>query len=196
MLRRKGIRVVSITEHADDSPTGKLMEAIIESVDEFYSENLAQDVTRGMREAASRGFFLGSKAPFGYRRIKVNDGVKERPTLEVDPATAPVVKEMFESSLSGNGLKEICKVLNDRGITNRGKRWYKGGLHYLLNNEAYTGTAVWGRTSKGEKAQDRCGLRELGPRWCRGSCSTTCSRRCGTVRPRCRDPPGWGAGSC
>ena len=54
MLRRKGIRVVSITEHADDSPTGKLMEAIIESVDEFYSENLAQEVSRGMREAASR----------------------------------------------------------------------------------------------------------------------------------------------
>ena len=81
MLLRKGIRVVSITEHADDSPTGKLMEAIIESVDEFYSENLAQDVIRGMREAASRGFFLGSKAPFGYKRVKVNDGVKERPTL-------------------------------------------------------------------------------------------------------------------
>ncbi len=40
MLRRRGVRVVSITEHADDSPTGKLMEAIIESVDEFYSENL------------------------------------------------------------------------------------------------------------------------------------------------------------
>ena len=40
MLRRKGIRVVSITEHADDSSTGKLMETIIESVDEFYSENV------------------------------------------------------------------------------------------------------------------------------------------------------------
>ena len=40
MLRRKGVKVVSITEHADDSPTGKLLEAIIESVDEFYSENL------------------------------------------------------------------------------------------------------------------------------------------------------------
>ena len=154
MLRRKGIRVVSITEHADDSPTGKLMEAIIESVDEFYSENLAQDVVRGMRESASRGFFLASNAPFGYKRIKVSDGVKERPTLEVDPTTAPVVKEIFESSLRGNGLKEICKALNGRGITNRGKRWNKGGLHYLLTNEAYTGTAVWGRTSKGEKTQD------------------------------------------
>ena len=44
MLRRRGIRVVSITEHADDSPTGKLMEAIIESVDEFYSANLIPKV--------------------------------------------------------------------------------------------------------------------------------------------------------
>ena len=146
--------MVSITEHADDSPTGKLMEAIIESVDEFYSENLAEDVTRGMREAASRGFFLGSKAPFGYVRVKVSDGVKERPTLEIDPAPAPVVKELFQSSLRGNGLMEICKTLNDRGVTNRGKRWYKGGLHYLLTNEACTGTALWGRTSKGEKAQE------------------------------------------
>ena len=153
-LRRKGIRVVSITEQAEDNATGRLLEGIIESVDEFYSENLAQEVVRGMREAASRGFFLASNAPFGYKRVKVNDGAKERPTLEVDPATAPVVKEMFEKSLRGSGLKEICKELNDRGVTNRGKRWYKGTLHYVLRNEAYTGAAVWGKTSKGEKAQD------------------------------------------
>ena len=127
------------------------MEAIIESVDEFYSENLAQEVTRGMREAASRGFFLGSKAPFGYKRVKVPDGAKERPTLRPDPATAPIVKEVFESSLMGNGLKEICKELNDRGITNKGWRWHKTGLYYLLTNEAYTGTSVWGRTTRGDK---------------------------------------------
>ena len=107
-----------------------------------------------MREAASRGFFLGSKAPFGYKRVKVNDGAKERPTLEVDPTAAPIVKGIFESSLRSNGLKEICRELNDRGITNRGRRWYKGGLHYLLTNEAYTGTAVWGRTAKGEQAPE------------------------------------------
>ena len=50
----KGITAVSITEHTDDSPTGKLlMEAIIESMDELYSENLAQDVVRGMGEVYS-----------------------------------------------------------------------------------------------------------------------------------------------
>ena len=103
-----------------------------------------------MREAASRGFFLASNAPFGYRKIKVQDGAKERPTLEVDPATAPVVREIFEKSLRGSGLKE----LNDRGVTNRGKRWYKRTLHYVLRNEVYTGTAVWGKKSKGQEAAD------------------------------------------
>ena len=151
-LRRKGIRVVSITEQAEDNATGRLLEGIIESVDEYYSENLGQEVVRGMREAASRGFFLGSKAPFGYTRVKVSDGVKERPTLEVDESTAPIVKEIFESSHRGNGLAEICKELNGRGITNRGRRWKKNIVHYLLTNEAYTGTAVWGVKSKDEKA--------------------------------------------
>ena len=153
-LRRKGIRVVSITEQAEDNATGRLLEGIIESVDEYYSENLGQEVTRGMREAASRGFFLGSKAPFGYTRVKVSDGVKDRPTLEVDPVSAPIVREIFESSRRGNGLAEICKELNGRGITNRGKRWQKNVVHYLLTNEAYTGTAVWGVKSKDEKAGD------------------------------------------
>ena len=150
-LRRKGIRVVSITEQAEDNATGRLLEGIIESVDEYYSENLGQEVTRGMREAASRGFFLGSKAPFGYTRVKVSDGVKERPTLEVDPMAAPIVTEIFESSRRGNGLAEICKEVNGRGITNRGRRWQKNVVHYLLTNEAYTGTAVWGVKSKDEK---------------------------------------------
>ena len=153
-LRRKGIRVVSITEQAEDNATGRLLEGIIESVDEYYSENLGQEVTRGMREAASRGFFLGSKAPFGYTRIKVSDGVKDRPTLEIDPVAAPIVREIFESSRRGNGLAEICKELNGRGITNKGKRWQKNVIHYLLTNEAYTGTAVWGVKSKDEKAGD------------------------------------------
>ena len=80
--------------------------------------------------------------------------MKDRPTLEVDPVAAPIVKEIFESSRRGNGLKEICKELNGRGLTHRGRRWQKNVIHYLLTNEAYTGTAVWGVKSKDEKAQE------------------------------------------
>ncbi len=49
MLRCRGVRVVSITGRADDTPTGKFMEAIIESADEFHAKNFAQVVTPGMR---------------------------------------------------------------------------------------------------------------------------------------------------
>ena len=71
---------------------------------------------------------------------------KRRP--EVYPpitATQDTLDHPRQESLRGSGLKELCKELNDRGITNRGKRWYKGTLHYVLRNEAYTGTTVWVR---------------------------------------------------
>ena len=153
MLRRKGIRVVSITEHADDSPTGKLMEAIIESVDEFYSENtstglpcnLAQEVVRGMREAASRGFWVASRVPYGYRKLMVQDGAKKRPTLEPDAATSAVVERIFGMAEVGRGILDITRTLNNEGIANpTGRLWSKNGVHIILRNEAYTGTLVRG----------------------------------------------------
>ena len=151
MLRRNGVRVVSITEHADDTPTGKLMQAIIESVDEFYSENLAQEVLRGMREAASRGFWISSHAPFGYNRIMVQDGPKKRPTLETNPDTSPIVKRIFNMGEAGKGTLEITRILNNEGIASpRGKLWGKTSVHGILINEAYMGTLVWGANARDE----------------------------------------------
>ena len=151
MLRRKGVRVVSITEHADDTPTGKLMEAIIESVDEFYSENLAQEVTRGMREAASRGFWIASRTPYGYNRVMVQDGAKKRPTLELDPDASRVVKRIFELAEAGRGMTDITRTLNGEGIASpRGKLWGKTSVHAILKNEVYMGTLVWGAKDKAE----------------------------------------------
>ena len=71
VLRKNGVQVISINEPFDDTPTGRLLEAIIESLDEFYSDNLGEEVTRGMRESASRGFYLSSKPPYGFRKIRV-----------------------------------------------------------------------------------------------------------------------------
>ena len=145
MLRRRGVRVVSITENADDTPTGKLLEGIIESVDEFYSENLAEEVRRGMREAASRGFWIASRTPFGYNRITVPDGPKKRPKLEPDEETAYVVKRIFELADAGRGMLDIARVLNDEGISSAtGKLWSNNAVHFILTNEVYTGTLVWG----------------------------------------------------
>lgn len=101
MLRRRGIRVVSTTEHADDTLTGKLLEAIIESVDEFQSANLAQEVTRGMRGAAMRRYWVSTYAPYGYRKVYIQDGAKKRPKLELDSPADSIVRRIFEMALRG-----------------------------------------------------------------------------------------------
>ena len=149
MLRRRGVRVVSITEPAGDTPTGKLLEGIIESVDEFYSENLAQEVLRGMREAASRGFWITGSAPYGYRKIMVQDGAKKRAKLELEEIAAQVVKRIFKLAELGRGMVDIARELNDEGISSpRGKLWGKTSVHAILVNEVYTGTLVWGANAK------------------------------------------------
>ncbi len=148
-LRRQGVRVVSITEQADDSATGRLMEGIIETIDEYYSENLATEVLRGMREAASRGFWVAPMAPYGYRKVKVQDGPKERPTLEPDPETTGIVKRIFDLAETRKGMMKIVRILNDDGIASpKGKLWNKPTVHNMLRNEAYLGTLVWGNNAK------------------------------------------------
>lgn len=149
MLRKNGVQVFSINEPTDDTPTGRLMEAIIESLDEFYSDNLGEEVTRGLRESASRGFYLSARPPYGYRKIKVKDGDKERVKLEVDADQSSVINSIFNDVLGGKGLMQIAKELNRKGIASpRNKKWGKTSLRVIISNEAYTGTLIWGRNSK------------------------------------------------
>jgi site-specific DNA recombinase len=148
LLKGKGIKVISINEPLDDSPSGQLLEGVIESIDEFYSANLGQDIKRGMRENAQRGFFNGSRPPYGLCRVPVQDGAKARYKLGPDtddPVALKVVRRMFAMALQDVGCKEIAKVMNREGFrTANGQPWGKTTVHKILTNEAYCGTLVWG----------------------------------------------------
>ncbi len=96
-----------------------------------------------MREAASRGFWVASRVPYGYRKLMVQDGAKKRPTLEPNPDTSPVVKRIFDMAEAGHGILDITRTLNGEGIANpTGRPWSKNGVHIILKNEAYTGTLI------------------------------------------------------
>ena len=93
-----------------------------------------------MREAASRGFWVSSHAPYGYNRVMVQDGPKKRPTLEINSDASPIVKRMFYMAEAGNGTLEIIRTLNNEGIASpRGKLWARTSVHNILTNEVYTG---------------------------------------------------------
>ena len=93
---------------------------------DWITDILAMEVLRGMREAASRGFWVAPMAPYGYKKVKVLDGPKERPTLEPDPETTGVVKRIFDLAETRKGMMKIVRILNDEGIASpRGKLWNK-----------------------------------------------------------------------
>jgi|CXWL01.1.fsa_nt_gi DNA invertase Pin-like site-specific DNA recombinase len=144
LLRKRGIQIISINENLDEGPTGKLLEGIIESIDEFYSANLSQDTIRGLKENAMRGFWNGGVPPYGYtfEFVKVNQNTKRRLTLK--DGEAKIVKEMFALSLKGEGIKDIAKKLNREGIHKRtGRPWSNTTVSYVLRNPIYTGNLYW-----------------------------------------------------
>jgi site-specific DNA recombinase len=149
LLRKHGISVISINEQVDESPAGKLLEGMIEVIDEFYSTNLAQDTLRGMKENASRGYHCGGTIPIGYKAKKVKDGANEKTRLVPDEVFAPIVTRIFKMCEKGMGAKDIVKILNGEGLkTNRGRPWSKSTTYCVLKNETYTGTLVWNRQNK------------------------------------------------
>ncbi|MCB9694330.1 MAG: recombinase family protein [Alphaproteobacteria bacterium] len=146
MLERNRVRVVSLNEPVDDSPAGRMLEAILESVDEFYSQNLAQDISRGLRKNASMGYRNGGPPPIGYRKKRTgpSEGAP-RIILEPDPQWAPLVQRIFRMALAGEGVTAIAATLNAEGVrTPRGKALLKTTIHKLLTNDVYRGVLTWG----------------------------------------------------
>ena len=154
LLRKQGVQVVSLSEPVDESPAGRLLEGVIEVIDEFYSANLAQDALRGMRENASRGYCNGGTAPYGYRQERVRVGSQMKSKLTLEAREAPIVKRMFDLCLNGLGLLEIAKTVNQEGVCTRGGNpWNKTVVHYMLKNEAYAGTLLFNKAKTKQVGQ-------------------------------------------
>ena len=135
MLRRNGVEVISVSEPLPDGPYGKLIERIIEWMDEFYSINLSGEVRRGMTERAARGK-PNAYAPLGYTMA---DGM-----YHPDPETAPVVQMIFQDFAAGMSKTRIVQKLNDLGYRSiRGNPFELRTVDYILHNPVYIGFVRW-----------------------------------------------------
>lgn len=131
-LSRFGIRVVYAKEEFGDNAAGRFALRTMMNVNQFYSENMAEDIRRGLMDSASQCKVVSTMS-LGYRKGK--DG-----KYEIDESTAPIVREIFQRVYSGEMLADIARDLNARGIYTRlGKPWGRSSFHNLLTNERYIG---------------------------------------------------------
>ena len=105
-----------------------------------YSENLREEVKKGMNEKASQGTYPG-RAPFGYRN---NQAAR---TIEIHPKKGAIAQHVFEPYASGRfSLSALSKELGHMG----GTFISKTNLHKMLTNPSYIGQFEWsGQTYQG-----------------------------------------------
>lgn len=132
-IRDAGAQIHYVAEtNPTDSPESVLLEGLLESMAEFYSKQLRQNVTRGMRYNAEHCLFNGHKL-LGY---SVDDTRHYIP----DPSTAPIVQRIFTDYANGRPMQDIANELNEAGIrTVLGKTFTVNSLRHILHNRAYIG---------------------------------------------------------
>lgn len=133
-----GIRCLYTEEDFDDTAAGRFALRSMMNVNQFYSENMAEDIKRGLYDNARNCMVTNGHLPFGYKK-----GEDSRYTLD-EPKDA-IVREIFGRVACGEAFIDIANDLNARGIkTSRGGRWGKNSFHALLINERYTGVYIYG----------------------------------------------------
>lgn len=136
-LAELGVRCLYVEEDFDDTAAGRFALRSMMNVNQFYSDNLAEDVRRGMMDNAQKCMVNGV-TPFGYK--KGEDG-----RFAIDERTAPVVREIFERFRDGWTITDLVDDLNARGIKTRyGNPWRIQSFQTLLKNDAYTGVYKYG----------------------------------------------------
>ena len=95
-LGKAGVGFVSIQNDMDyTTPTGKLMLVMQGGLAEFYSDNLSQEVKKGLGERKKQGLYCGA-LPFGI--VKGDDGEAVR-----SPTSYPGLVKAFD--LAGGGIE-------------------------------------------------------------------------------------------
>ena len=112
----------------------KFMHGIELVSSKYYSDNLREEVIKGMREKAEQGTYPG-RAPYGYVN---NRGTR---AIEIHPEKSEIAKYIFERYASGGySLLSLSRdVRHTWGVSIS-----KTNLHKMLTNPFYIGKFNWG----------------------------------------------------
>ena len=139
ILKKHGVRVVSVMENITDSPEGIILEGMLEALAEYYSANLSENIRRGQQESVKKGWFPGGPPPIGYR---IHDH-----KLVPDDRFAPVLLEVYTRYAAGDSLSDIAEDLNRRGYrTRQGRPFRVATFDRVIPNPAYIGKYCYNGT--------------------------------------------------
>ena len=137
-LQELGVRVLYVEEDFDDTAAGRFAARSMMNVNQFYSENMAEDIKRGLYDNASNCMVANGHLPYGYK-------ADETLHYTIDEQKAAVIREIFTRVSCGEAFTDIMGSLNSRGITTSyGRPWGRTSFQKILSNERYRGIYIYG----------------------------------------------------
>ena len=107
-----GIRFISVVETYDTAIKGnKKARQISGLVNEWYCEDLSENIKEVLHKKMRDGEFIGSFACYGYKKASDN-----RHALIIEEETAQVVRDIFNMYIEGYGVAHIAEALKDKQI--------------------------------------------------------------------------------
>lgn len=143
LIDKLGLRVVSLDENYDSQVDhDEFKFQIFSAVNQKLSEQISISSRRGIRQSGMKGNYLGTIAPLGYDKIKVDD----RKTI-VPNERARIVQLIFDMYVNQKmGEKAITKYLNKEKVPSyRGGNWGITSVERILTNEIYTGKNIFNK---------------------------------------------------
>lgn len=158
-----GIRFIAVVDHVDTADEyNKKSRQINGLVNEWYLEDLSNNVRSVLTHKRREGKYIGTFALYGYKKDP-----KDKNHLIIDSEAAEIVKYIFALYLAGNGASRIARLLNEENISSptRYKRehginykqsarcqnedlWSKATIYRMLTNQTYIGNLEQGRHKK------------------------------------------------
>lgn len=158
----KGIRFIAIGDDVDSERENldlDLMLPLKNIFNQYYPADCSRKTRQALAAKAKRGEFIGSQAPYGYKKSE-----EDKHVLVIDKETAPIVKWIFEmAAYQGYGYNKIARVLSERKIitpaalqAQRSRRnyekdpyeWNFTTVHKMMQNRSYLGHLISGKRRK------------------------------------------------
>jgi DNA invertase Pin-like site-specific DNA recombinase len=150
-----GVRFVSVNDGYDSARPGRNNETLVLALKSLVHDRYLKETSRKISSVIDmrikRGDYVGSAAPFGYKRSKANKG-----RLETDENAAAYVRDIFLWRAEGKGHMAICKMLNAAGIPRPSAHrknaaasfilWRTATVRNIIRNPVYLGVLISGKT--------------------------------------------------
>ena len=157
------VRFIGLVDNADTAVKGnKKSRQIAGLVNEWYLEDLSDNIRAVLDDKRAKGRFIGAFAPYGYRKSP-----EDHNHLIIDESAAVVVRRIFAWYTGGCGPSRIAAMLNDEGTPcptlykrqqglratcpaapEAPPRWTSGTVARMLRNPVYAGTMAQGKQRK------------------------------------------------